>query len=113
MQGGHRTIVYTFFGTLAFAFAIRTRRPLLFKLDPRTPMDESLGLPREGVHCHRFLGAAVTDFVATLLWAAMCTRISNGSFTAWVVSLLVLGEIQHAWFGIPTATYRWFFMDEI
>ena len=94
---------------LGVAIFVRNRRPLLFEIAPKVPMDVSLGTPGTGIHSHRFLGMAYRDFLATFVIAAVCTILSKGSLNAWLIIWLIIGEIEHMYFGIPTETFKWFF----
>ena len=108
-MNGHSTFVATVFGLLFLAVLARGKRPLLFKMTPRKE-DASLGRPRVGIHAHRFMNMAYVDFIGTFLLAVVLARVSEGSLNAWLIALLILGEVQHAYFGIRTETFRWFFM---
>lgn len=108
-MNGHSTLVVTIVGLLIFAIVVRGKRPLLFKIEPRKE-DISLGRSHTGAHAHRFMNIAYIDFIATFLFSILLTYVSNGSFIAWLIGLLILGEVQHVYFGIQTETFRWFFM---
>ena len=108
-MNGHTTFLVTVVALLIIAVLIRGKRPLFLKIKPRKE-DESLGRSHMGIHSHRLMKMSYVDFLGTFLLAILLTYISKGSLNAWLVGLLILGEIQHMYFGIKTETFRWFFM---
>jgi hypothetical protein len=99
-------ILFLFF---LLAIGLRLRgAPVLVDLGRRS-VDETLGAPGEGPHAAHVAGIAVVDLVVSIAFAAAYAWISKGSFIAWLILVLLAGEIVHGAYGIPTTTYVWLF----
>lgn len=105
-----RTAFYMLLGTLLLAALwLRGRPRPLFCSAVARPTDTTLGTAGQGLHELHLLGVAVADFVGTVVLATVYALVSRGSFVAWLVLLLTLGEVMHWYFGVPTATSEWLF----
>ena len=105
---GNRTFVITVAVLILLAIGLRMHKsPLMRITQPIT--DTTLGRSGEGVHKCHFAGMACYDFISSLALAFLLAWLSRGSVTFWVIVVLLVGEIQHWWFGVPTSTQRWLF----
>lgn len=91
------------------AVALRLRGRPVFRGASQPPTDASLGIAGRGVHRWRVVDVASYDMFFSIVAAIVLAWISRGSTTAWLVIVLVVAEVQHAQFGIPTSTQRWLF----
>ena len=104
---GKRTFALTIVILVLLAVGLRMHTPILRINQPIT--DTTLGRSGEGGHKCHFAGVACSDFLGSLALAFLLAWLSRGSVTFWIIIVLLVGEIQHWWFGIPTSTQRWLF----
>jgi len=62
------------------------------------------GKPRKGVHKHRFLDAAVVDYLGTIGLAIITTLITKMPLVLTTIIWFILGVILHLLFGVQTST---------
>lgn len=106
-MSGHVAFGYVFLVLVLVALWLRSRERPLFGAR-NVPQDTSLGTAGEGIHGGHIADVAVFDFVGTLVGAAALAWVSRGSVVPWLILLLVIGEVMHWAYGVPTATYTWF-----
>lgn len=107
---GVTAFVGVLLGLFALAFGLRLwGSPVFSSMSPKHPPDTTLGVAHEGVHACHFAGVACFDHLMTYVLAATLAWASGGSVTFWLIVLLIVSEIQHHIYGIPTATQRWLF----
>ena len=63
---------------------------------------DSLGVPKQGIHSHRFLGVAIVDVIFTIIGALIISYFSKGSFIYILIFLFLLGIILHRMFCVRT-----------
>ena len=73
------------------------------------PADTSLGKSHEGVHKFHISDTAIFDMLGTVLMSLFFAFLSKGSVTFWLILLLLVSEIMHGVYGIPTSTQVWLF----
>ena len=71
------------------------------------PYANIFGKPGEGPHAWRFLGVAVIDVFFTALFAVLVAKIWKISFWRTFLALILIGEVAHWYFGVPTAVLVW------
>lgn len=109
MLSGQSAFVLSLCLLLALSAAMRYRgSPLISDLGARR-IDTSLGEAGEGPHRAHLLNTAVVDFLGSAGLAAVYAWVSRGSFVAWLIVVLLLGEVLHGAYAVPTATYVWLF----
>jgi hypothetical protein len=62
----------------------------------------SLGVPNQGIHSHRFLGVAIVDVIFTIIGAGIISYFSKWPFIYIVIFLFLLGIILHRMFYVRT-----------
>jgi len=68
---------------------------------------DALGVAGQGFHEARLLNAALYDYIASILLAMLITLLySQIPLVVSTVSVLILGEILHYLFGVPTQTMK-------
>lgn len=60
------------------------------------------GIPGKGIHKYRFLGVSVTDYLLTIIGAAILAWIFNLNFWWVLIVLLILGIFLHRLFCVRT-----------
>jgi hypothetical protein len=63
---------------------------------------DSLGVPNQGIHSHRFLGVAIVDVIFTIIGALVISYFYKGSFVYILIFLFLLGIILHRMFCVRT-----------
>ena len=63
---------------------------------------DSLGVPNQGIHSHRFIGLAIVDVIFTIIGAMIISYFSKGSFIYTLIFLFLLGIILHRLFCVRT-----------
>jgi len=66
-----------------------------------------LGTPGHGIHKPRICGTAAVDYLSTILLAIVLCYVTGIPLVLTTVSLLVLGTIAHALFGVETDTLKY------
>ena len=105
-MSGHAAFAYVLVVLFLIALWLRSRGPPLLGAR-NVPQDTSLGAAGQGIHEAHVFDVAVFDFVGTVAGAAALAWVSKGSLVPWLVVLLIIGEVMHWAYGIPTATYTW------
>jgi len=62
------------------------------------------GKPRTGIHSYRFLDTAIVDYIGTILFAIIFTKITKVPLVLSTILMFVLGIILHSIFGVQTNT---------
>ena len=106
---GYTAVVDSIVVLVLVALALRCVGSPIFGRKQQPPMDTTGGIPHNGLHRCHFAGTACFDYIASHVFAAVLADLSGGSLTFWIVVVLVLGEVEHWWYGIPTSTQRWLF----
>ena len=63
-----------------------------------------LGIPKKGAHSHRFLDAAIVDYILTIILAIILTLLTKIPLVLTTIFSFILGIILHVLFGVPTNT---------
>lgn len=109
MLTGRQAFAITLFVFLIFSFLLRFKSPPLLKnLGERTE-DTTLGAAGTGLHALRIGNVAAFDLLLTVLVAYVYSFVSKGPFVLWFAVLLVVGEVLHVVYAVPTQTYTWLF----
>ena len=62
------------------------------------------GKPRTGIHSYRFLDTAIVDYIVTILFAIIFTKITKVPLVLSTIIMFILGIILHSIFGVQTTT---------
>ena len=62
------------------------------------------GKPRTGIHSYRFLDTAIVDYIGTIFFAIIFTKITKIPLVLSTIFMFVLSIILHSIFGVQTNT---------
>ena len=62
------------------------------------------GKPRTGIHSYRFLDTSIVDYIGTILFAIIFTKITKVPLVLSTIIMFILGIILHLIFGVQTNT---------
>lgn len=62
----------------------------------------SLGIPHQGIHSHRFMGLAILDVIGTFVGGLLIAYLFKLSYFWTCISLFVLGIFLHRLFCVRT-----------
>lgn len=66
------------------------------------------GKPNTGVHSYRFLNTAIVDYLLSIVLAIFITYLTSIPLVLTTISILLLGIILHALFGVNTNSVKFF-----
>lgn len=74
---------------------------------PLKKYKDIFGKPGEGIHKYRFLGTAISDYLLTILAAAIITYFTKIPLVLTTILAFVLGILLHVIFGVETNSTRY------
>ena len=73
---------------------------------PFKQFKDVFGIPGQGVHKHRFLNAALFDYIGTIFLAIILSKFTKIPFVLSTIFMFILGIILHVLFGVNTETVK-------
>ena len=73
---------------------------------PFKQFKDVFGVPGQGVHKHRFLNAAIVDYIGTIFLAIILSKFTKIPFVLSTIIMFILGIVLHVLFGVNTETVK-------